>query len=345
MKVKRTEIKEFWLHIIAWICFISFPLWFAIAEMDELNSRLFWRIAISVLIFYINYLVLVPYLLLRKKIWPYILISILCLAAANWLLSELFAPRQLVRVEKLLSSEFKGANFGVMKYTFPSIVTFAFFLLGGTIALVKDFYKRDQLIQEKEIQKTETELQFLKNQLNPHFLFNSLNSIYSLVRNKSNEATEAVITLSELMRYMLYEANEEKVALSKEIEYIKNYIALQRLRVANSDLVSLVIKGDLKNKKIHPLLLISFVENAFKYGTNYKGETDITIVIEVIKHKLHFMINNFIGHYNKDQKNSGIGLANIRNRLDLLYPKSHSISIREEENRYFVNLELILDPS
>ncbi|GAA4276374.1 hypothetical protein GCM10022259_10980 [Aquimarina mytili] len=205
-----------------------------------------------------------------------------------------------------------------------------------------DFYKRDKLSKETDAQRTKTELQFLKAQLNPHFLFNSLNSVYSLVRTKSNNASEAVLTLSELMRYMLYEANQEIVPLIKETEYIKNYVALQRLRLSNSEDVRLSIKGEYEKKKIYPLLLISFIENAFKYGTDFKGVTDIEIKIRVNQNKLTFNVNNIIGVYRKNIDSSGVGLTNIKNRLELLYPDLHTLEIKEENDRYIVDLTLIL---
>ena len=205
-----------------------------------------------------------------------------------------------------------------------------------------EFYVRERIHKEKEVQRKETELQFLRAQLNPHFLFNSLNSIYSLVRNKANEAPEAVITLSELMRYMLYEAKRELVPLSKEIDYIKNYVTLQLLRLADSENVKLKISGDYDNKEIQPLLFIPFVENAFKYGTDYKGMTYVDIKFEIIGDNLFFLVKNKIGFYKKDDENSGIGFENIRNRLKLLYPENHVLKIEKTNGFYCVQLELNL---
>ncbi len=344
MAQNSVKIKEYWLHIIAWVCFISFPVAFAISEFGAVDLKLFYRLGINAVVFYANYLILVPFLLLKKRMIPYVLSSIGLLVVVNIAVRHSMPqlPPGMEQFKEMVEAVEQQSAVKQLKYFIPVVITFAFFLLGGTIALVKDFYQRDKLVQLKEIQKTETELQFLKNQLNPHFLFNSLNSIYSLVRNKSNEAPEAVITLSELMRYMLYEAREEKVPLSKEIKYIQNYISLQRLRLLNSELVTLVIKGNYEDKQIHPLLLISFIENAFKYGTDFKGVTDIAIVIEVVGNTLIFRVNNFLGNFKKDEKSSGIGLRNIKNRLELLYPNKHSLSMKKDEKRYFVDLELNL---
>ncbi|MEM9678724.1 MAG: histidine kinase [Bacteroidota bacterium] len=166
--------------------------------------------------------------------------------------------------------------------------------------------------------------------------------MYSLVRSKSDEAPEAVITLSELMRYMLYEVGEGKVLLEKEINYIKHYIALQRLRLKNAEDVKLNIHGDTKNLKIHPLLLLTFIENAFKYGTDYQGNTHIGIQIDIVDDMLHFKSKNIIGLYKKDTENSGVGLKNIKNQLNYLYNGSHSLDIDTEDSYYKVDLKLKL---
>ncbi|MEM7086860.1 MAG: sensor histidine kinase [Bacteroidota bacterium] len=343
MPPRGLKIKEVWFHIIGWLVFFLLPIGFALPKIEGTLTLVFIsRLLLGMIVFYANYLVLIPQLLLKKKIFLYIFVSISFLILVNVIhFQYTFIPRFQVVPEFINRSE-RGIMFKSVRYFVPGMVMFAFFLLGGTVGLVKNFYQRDKIFKEREIEKTLTELQFLKNQLNPHFLFNSLNSIYSLVRNKSQQAPEAVITLSELMRYMLYEANEKKLPLSKEIDYIKNYITLQRLRLLNSECVTLLIKGDYEGKKIYPLLLISYIENAFKYGTDFKGNTDIAIVIEIIDEKLSFKVNNIIGTYSKDEKSSGIGLDNIKNRLELLYPDLHTLTINKEDGRYFVNLELIL---
>lgn len=229
-----------------------------------------------------------------------------------------------------------------IRYVMLIIFSLSIFLLGGIISLVIDFYQREKHSKELETNQKEMELQFLRTQLNPHFLFNSLNSIYSLVRSKSNNAPEAVITLSELMRYMLYEVGKDKVLLEKEITYIQNYIALQRLRIKDSEDVKLNIKGDTKNLKIYPLLLIGFIENAFKYGTDYEGKTHIDIRIKIDGKTMNFLIKNYIGIYKKDSESSGIGLNNIKEQLNHLYNHKYILKIENDSGYYVVNLILQL---
>ncbi len=311
-------------------------------QFNEFYPLFAFRLLVIPFIFYVNYLLLTPKLLLRKKIVLYTALSFIFLFMVNYGQQSLFDNFNSLKVPEGLEHIKDLPPFRAFKYFVPMVISLTFYLLGGIIRLIVDLYKRDKMVKEKEVQRTETELQFLKTQLNPHFLFNSLNSIYSLVRNRSNDAPEAVITLSELMRYMLYEANQETVPLQKEIEYLKNYVSLQRLRLSNSENVTLIIKGNYDKKKIHPLLLISFIENAFKYGTDFKGNTDIDIKIDVKEDRLNFRVSNIIGPYKVNKHESGIGLSNIKNRLDLLYPNSHTLAIDKARGRYDVGLNLVL---
>lgn len=339
---KHIRIKEFWIHIVVWACLVLFPLSISFIDLGEIRFGMLYRILLNPVLVYINYLILVPYLLLKKRITLYIVVSIAVLVLFNFMIKSLSLPVAPIDkfTELIQSSEMRPLK--RLPYFLTAIVSITFFLLGGVLGLTKDFYKRDRLNREAEVQRKETELQFLRAQLNPHFLFNSLNSVYSLVRNKSIEAPEAIIMLSELMRYMLYEAKQELVPLSKEIDYIKNFVSLQLLRLSHSENVKIKISGDYHDKKIPPLLLIPFVENAFKYGTDFKGRTDVSIKMELIGESLFFIVKNKIGVYRKDESNSGIGLENIKSRLHLLYPDQHVLKIDKTDGFYTVQLELNL---
>lgn len=291
---------------------------------------------------YINYLLLVPKFLLKRKILQYIVISIVVLGLFNFVINTAFLPVPLRRLQDFAALEQVKA-FKYAPYAMTFIVSLSFFLLGGVLALTKDFYRRDRITQAIRAQRNETELQFLRAQLNPHFLFNSLNSIYSMVRNKSNEAPEAIIALSELMRYMLYEAKEDLVPITKEIDYIKNYVELQLFRLSDTENVKLRVSGEYEDKKIPPLLLIPFVENAFKYGTDFKGKTEVSITLQILSNSLFFEVVNKINTYRKDKINSGIGLENIKTRLALLYPNTHVLRIDKKDKRFVVHLELNLN--
>ena len=343
MLTKQISYKELIVHTLVWICISIFPLLTAYIDLGEIPSGMFLRQLMRPILFYINYLVFVPYILLKRKLFLYILVSILFLLLYNYVSEELISNTMRAEFRNMgMPPNRPGGAFG-MRHAIPVVFSLSIFLLGGIFSLVVDFYKRDRLSKELENEQKDIKLQFLRNQLNPHFLFNSLNSIYSLVRSKSDDAPEAVITLSELMRYMLYEAGDEQVSLEKEMNYIKHYIALQRLRLKNTEAVKLNIKGDTRNLKIYSLLLISFIENAFKYGTDYQGNTHIDIKIQVVGNKLNFNVENIIGLYRRDDKNSGVGLENIKNQLNYLYKNNHELIIEEDNAYYKVHLILNLN--
>lgn len=339
---KTLKVKETWIHIIVWVCIASFPLFISTTVLQKFEPVMLIRTFFPLILFYANYSILIPKLLLRKKMLSYIITSILFLVIFNLAIGQLNNLGPFDHFQEV-NRVFEQAQIPNFQYVVLSFITLAFFLLGGILRLIKDFYERDKAKKEVEVQRVETELEFLKAQLNPHFLFNSLNSIYSLVRNQAREAPEAVITLSELMRYMLYEANQNKVVLEKEIEYIRNYVTLQRLRLSNSENVKLQIKGDFSDKMIAPLLLITFIENAFKYGTDFKGRTQVSIRIEMNGDHLYFRISNLIGVKRVDEDNSGIGLKNVENRLNFLYPKAHALDIDNSNGEYVVDLHLTIN--
>ncbi|WP_179352188.1 sensor histidine kinase [Winogradskyella vidalii] len=339
---KKNPYREILIHTLVWLFISVFQLFTAYINLGEIPRGMFIRQAITPILFYVNYLVFVPYILLKRKLLLYIVASIAFLVLYNFLTEELIFNSVARELRDLPRPPNRvGGPFGI-RHAMPLVFSLTIFLLGGIFSLVVDFYKRERLSKALENEQKEIKLQFLRNQLNPHFLFNSLNSIYALVRSKSDDAPEAVITLSELMRYMLYEAKDEQVSLEKEMVYIQNYIALQRLRLKNTEDVKLNIRGETKHLKIYPLLLISFIENAFKFGTDYKGNTHINIKIEVVGHSFNFYIENLIGLYRRDDKNSGVGLENIKNQFNYLYKNNYKLTIEEDQSYYKVHLILNL---
>ncbi|MEC7771548.1 MAG: histidine kinase [Bacteroidota bacterium] len=275
---------------------------------------------------------------MKKRIFMYLGASIAFLIGFEVLALQI---PTLIPIDQLELSQ-DGFLYKI-RYVVIGFALTAFFLFGGIVRLMKHIYIRDKALQQRDIRKTRTELEYLKAQLNPHFLFNSLNCIYSLVRDNSKEASNAVIILSELMRYTLYESNQDRVLLSKDIENIKNYVSLQKLRLSNSEKVHLKIKGDFDKQRIAPLIMMTFIENAFKYGTDFDGRTEVNIVIQVIGNHLFFDISNLRGNRNIDKNNSGIGLNNVKGRLNLLYPHTHRLEINKGNSIFNVKLHLTLD--
>ncbi len=301
------------------------------------------------LLFYLNFSLLVPRLLLNKKIPLYIVVSMAFILLSSYLNNQFAPPKgffQEMIAHRPVFEKFEGEipKFKPNHRVFMGVqILFGvlLFAVGASVKLVAEWYKNERVKTQINTQKINTELSFLKTQLNPHFLFNTLNSIYSLANKKSDYTTDAIITLSELMRYMLYETDKSYVPLKNEIDYIKNYISLQTLRLKDSSGVRFNVQGNLDHS-IEPLLLISFIENAFKYGTDYTGKTNINIKIIIEDKKLNLLISNYISINEKGKPSSGIGLQNIKNRLILLYPDSHSLKIEESNKLYKVELTLKL---
>ncbi len=204
-----------------------------------------------------------------------------------------------------------------------------------------DWFENEKVKTNLENEKLTAELAFLKSQINPHFLFNSLNNIYSLAYQKSAKTPEAILKLSEIMRYMLYESNDNMVSLAKEIRYLENYIELQKLRFKDESFVHLDISGDPENQTIMPLVLISFVENAFKHGVATDEKSPIRITIKIESGKLFFRVINRKSDFNKDET-GGIGLLNVHRRLDLIYKDKYKLTIDNSTDYYscVLNLEL-----
>ncbi|TAF83660.1 MAG: histidine kinase, partial [Sphingobacteriales bacterium] len=178
---------------------------------------------------------------------------------------------------------------------------------------------------------------FLKSQINPHFLFNSLNNIYSLAYQQSASTPYAILKLSDILRYMLYESNDSKVALLTEIEYLKSFIELQKLRFKTNLSVHLNIEGNISKQQIMPLVLISFVENAFKHGVATEVDYPINILISVHENKLLFTISNKKSNHIKDVT-GGIGMANVVRRLDLTYPNQYKLNVNSSTMNYYCEL-------
>ena len=226
---------------------------------------------------------------------------------------------------------------GDMPFLFGRNYNLLLFALGILISI--NIHHRKQL-HEIEKKKLYTELQFLKAQINPHFLFNTLNSIYSLIIAKDDKAADAVVQLSELMRFTMKDANANETDLEKEISYIRNYISLQEARLGDTVQIYTNIQGDYKHKKIAPLLLVTFIENAFKHGVNPNEKSEIIINISAIEAQLLLHVKN--RQVSSVNTEGGIGLQNIRERLQLQYPGKHSLHIDDNEQHYIVDLTIDL---
>ncbi len=224
------------------------------------------------------------------------------------------------------------------------------FLIAGASTIMKivtDWLRHTRERQELQTQTMQSELRFLKSQINPHFLFNTLNNLYALTLKKSDKAPEIVIKLSEMMRYMLYECNEKRVLLSKEVNYIRNYLDLEALRQGKNVTINFEVMGQVNNQKIAPLMFIPFLENSFKHGLNNQiSQGFVNITLTVREQDVEFFIENSKSEtipIQDHRRSGGIGLVNIHRRLNLLYPERYDLKINDNPNTYAVTLRLELD--
>lgn len=272
-------------------------------------------------IIWVNHFILIPYFLDKKR---YLLFSILLIATIFVAIST------------------KG-NFS---YDWITISKFFFFFLYTTgTGMAVFFLRRDIRIQrensEKEKLQRDLELNYLKEQVNPHFLFNSLNSIYALSRQQSSETPDVVMQLSELMRYQLESAKKDFVSLKEELEFIENYLLLEEKRLSKRCTIEFLIEGELSNYKIAPMLLIPFVENAIKHGaqaTNEQSTIDVNVAVKNTKLQVN-VVNSKHTTVTKSTR-TGMGLENVKRRLNLLYSNAHVLEINDMEKAYHVNLAI-----
>lgn len=221
-----------------------------------------------------------------------------------------------------------------------------FLLLSFGYFLAKDWYRNETIKREIIQEKLETELNFLKAQINPHFMFNTLNNLYSDARkNQDKIVANGIAKLSHIMRYMIYDSNVEFVSLDKEIHYLESFIELQKLRISEDDPFELVFNKENVDLtlKISPILFIPFVENAFKYGLSIDEKCFIHISIETYENKLFFKVLNSKFNTQSIKEHSGVGLVNVKRRLALLYPHKHHLELIDESKEYKVILELDLN--
>ncbi len=310
-----------------------------LSPVDYIYTALFlFTILIAV---YINLLILVPRLLQRKKFAVYLLSSAIIL-----LLGAQFNVLFFNRLVDYILADY----FFISYYSFTDIIKFfiVFLVLTSLLKLSKEYFQlveAQNKLHQTEKEKAQLELKALQAQVNPHFLFNSLNVIYSLVLKNSKEAPGVITRLSDILRYVIYDSNTEKVAISDEIELINNFIELQKHRVESSSQINFITDIE-ENVKIPPLLFLPLVENSFKHGL--KGDVADTFVhihLKGNRQKVEFDIENNKGQYANVEKNKqgGIGIENIRHRLELLMPKHHTLEISENNRIFKVHLELHYD--
>lgn len=294
-----------------------------------------------VLVVYFNLRFLLPKFLSQKRYWSYFILIIPTLSMIAWFSQFMF--------ERLVDYIFPGYFF-ISYFEFQDYVLFIliYLFVSTLLKMSKGWFELMETQQQLNLLKEEnltTELMALKSQINPHFLFNSLNSIYSLSLDNEAITPKIILKLSELLRFMLYEASEEKVSLEKEIYHLGNYIDLQRIRVSEQAEIKFEQTRDYDDFKIAPLLLLPLVENGFKHGIKGDVENAFIHISSTIENGTFvFSVKNNKGIVDEitDDKFKGIGLKNVKRRLALIYPERHGLKIEENEKTFFITLKIQL---
>jgi two-component system, LytTR family, sensor kinase len=340
----KKNSKEIAVHFIIWVSLYLIGIFFIrnMGIFSRSDNTLFLPLTfgtlINVAIFYIVSLWLVPRLALQKK--TYIFIFGLFLVYACFTVFEtLIDYIYLEWVYSSVDEPFLG------QLVVNGLVHFVVVSIALGYGLTRSWVVNENRKQVLNKEKLTAEVNFLKTQLNPHFLFNVLNMAYSSACQSGDERTADIVEkLSGLMRYMIYDSNVPTIEMEREIEYIENYIKLQKMRFSDDIPVKidLQVKGNPAKFRIVPLILICFIENAFKYGVKLEQDSRILISLEFKNSELEFVISNTIFPNTNvvDEKQSGIGLKNTRKRLEILYPDKHKLVINDQNGVFLVKLRL-----
>jgi len=346
--MNNTKINGKLVHFISWICYLTIFTVF-LSDMSGFEIAFYkasQTVLLQAMLFYFNTLVLMPRLMEKRKYIAYFSsLVVLSIVAVGLLYLLNFHIKPFGDIMPQGTGKRVGPQFsiplsrGIMRY-FSSII--AIILLSIVYRMFSQKISKEKQEAALRNENLLSEMKFLKSQVNPHFLFNSLNNIYTLVLLKHDKAPAMLMKLSEMLRYMLYECNDQWVSLEKEINYINNYIELQQLKTEDTQ----HIKTDFKKPKhpilIPPLLLIPFIENSFKHSKIEETEIGwVTMKLDFSHKHIHFTITNSIPAIpvSKD-KTGGIGLENVRRRLELLYPGKHKLEINETRKVFSVMLDI-----
>ncbi len=338
------------IHLTAWVVVYFLPeLFFEVPVGSIFFVKRNLHFILIVLFFYLNYFIFVPHLLLRKKQIIFALLLVFSLVFTyyinDFIMNEVMRKYEMPLNYKTHDQRIHKQRRIAHRRQAENIATVIVVLIGFFISTViretREWYIQEKQSKEMEKQKLISELSFLKSQVNPHFLFNSLNGIYALAIKKSDKTPGAILQLSDLMRHMLYESEKERIDLSKEVDYLKNYIALQRLRLTDTAKVDFKVVGNIVGKQIEPMLFIPFLENAFKHGVDSEG-VNINVLLETKQNMLFFSVVNRVSTAKQKDESSGIGLANVKKRLDVHYGNRYKLNYEEKKGIFSVSLQLNL---
>ncbi len=341
MELKSIFTSKYSFHFLLWIFFII-SLGFDSTLLFSDNKYLFVyfifaKTFIQAVLVYVNILLLYPVFFKKKKYLLYVVtVIIVTLIGGYWNLKlEVFTKNsgQELSIEKhfrfFLSQSGMAARY---------------ILISFLLKISVDYYEQKEVLKKIELEKATAELNFLKAQVNPHFLFNTLNNLYALILENSDKSGEAVLKLADIMKYILAEGKEDKVMLEKEIQLLYNYTELERLRKPDAEII-FNATGNTRNSFITPLLLLPLVENAFKYGLNSVAKNGfVRINMKAEGKELSVIVENNIPPVKNNEalQSLGIGIENVKKRLEMLYTEKYILNIENSSDTYFVNLQLEL---
>tara|TARA_B100000678_G_scaffold153126_1_gene127878 strand:- start:55788 stop:56774 length:987 start_codon:yes stop_codon:yes gene_type:complete len=321
--------------------FFTYFLGYGSTNTAYVNRFTFFLMPVTMAATYVFSYYLIPkYLILKKYAW-------FALYSCYTLIITSYLSIQSILYALVFLQDFQNEGITPITKTLPFILLGILMIILFAIVLQVIIYlyqtsnEKEQLKQQfltTELELKKQQLDTLKMQIHPHFLFNSLNTIYGFTLSKKEEAPEMVLKLSNLLDYILYQTQKEKVSLEEELNHIQDYIALEQMRFQDTLLVEFSQQIESPHRQISPMLFLPFVENSFKHGKIINGFLQVEIKIEETKHQLHFYIENTC-QANETQQ-SGIGIKNIQKRLQLLYPQKHELKILQQEQKFIVDLKL-----
>ncbi len=344
--LQNSKIKLILPHILFWIAVWFFFVYFFSFNTDD-TTYIKWLssllLPLTIMVTYFVVYFLIPKYLLTKNYFQFALYSFYTLVFSSYLIVLIIYGCLIF----LLS--FNISIMPPMSKNFVFVLILVYLVVGivSFISLLNQNFKtssRNKELQNKilatQLQLKEQELHYLKMQIHPHFLFNTLNTIYGFALKQSKQTPEIILMLSNLLDYILYQINKPKVSLKEEVLHIKEYIELEKIRFQDTLKVLFSANQIDEEIEIAPMLLIPFIENAFKHGNIIDGFLTIEINVTVIENQLEFSIRNTVLNDNTKTKNHGIGLENIRKRLDLHYSNTYQLKIKNKDNWYSVNLSI-----
>jgi two-component system, LytTR family, sensor histidine kinase AlgZ len=334
--------RIFLLHLSFWCFYLSFYIYaYSSRPGREINlQRLLTvstlQLSFAMLVAYLNYFLFLPRFLKHQKTWKYVVEFVVPFV----ILITMRIHLQRYLVDGYTHHErYFYSTFYIVQLAFDTLLITIFV---GMLRFAVGWFELESKRKQMENEKLANELKFLKSQINPHFLFNTLNNLYYLAYSHSANTTEVIAKLSQMMRYMIYDSNYPMVPLSKEIEYMQNYISLERLRLNNEVPIEFAIEGSTDNILVAPLIFITFLENAFKHGVSANTQGSwVKINFQVKGSQIVYTVENTkLTNNLNDKEKSGFGLQNLQRRLELSYPHHYQLKTEDLADRYFVQLKL-----